>query len=1337
VTYACHCTTLGGKFNQIAGDWAGYAQTAIEADQPGSIAMITIGCGADANPHPRADDLAVCERQGRQLADEVKRVLKEGLHPLPGSVVCRSSSIELPFAEPRTREEWQHLAQNQDATGYHARQFLTQLDRGEKLPSTLNYPICTWTFGNDLALVFLGGEVVVDYAIRLHREFAHEKLWIVAYSNDVPCYIPSKRILREGGYEADRSMAYYARPHRFSEDVEDLILDAVQKLLPHAFYSPAKQIDFPPPMTPEESRAAIRVLDGWKVELVAAEPLIADPVAFDWGLDGRLWVAEMGDYPNGANWHQPGDPLGEPGGRIKVLTDTDGDGRFDKATIFQDKLPFPNGIKVWRRGVLVTAAPSILYLEDIDGDDRADKQEELFTGFVEGNQQHRVNGLRWGIDQWLYVANGDSGGRVKSAKTGQEISISGRDLCVRPDDGAIEALSGQTQFGRCQDDWNNWFGGNNANPLWHYVLDDHYLRRNPQFSPPAVRRDVPEFPGTAPVFPASRTLARFNDFHTANRFTSACAPDIYRDELLLDRLGAGTDHVFICEPVHNLVHHQLLIANGLTFTSRRADAERSAEFFASADNWSRPVMVRTGPDGAIWIADMYRQVIEHPQWIPVNWQRKLDLRAGSELGRIYRVSPVTETSRRAVPRLDTLDSAGLTQLLENPSGWIRDMAQQCLLWRKDRASVPLLQRMAISSREPRARVPALYLLSEFQTLPDETLLSALNDSHPGVRRHAVRLAESRLNESAAIAERIVALAKDPEITVTMQVAYSLGEWDSAAAGEPLAEIALDHPGDEVLTAAVLSSVTKNNVETLTTRVLTARQPPAALVQKLLAIAAGFDDQKGVNQIVREALKRSSQVPEVEQFAAAEGLLTAVRRQQKTAGKSFDPESRERLEKLFAAARAMARDEAAPAADRVAAVRLLGVQMDSPDADAALLATLLTPRLPPELQFAAMSALIVQFPRLAPRLILAGWQSHVPSLRAAILDELFTKTDSVREFLSAVERGEVPTSHIDARRRQQLVTHFDSGIRERAAALFATGSAGTRAQVVEQFQPVTNLTGDSGRGKATFGKRCAVCHKLEDTGQNVGPDLTALTDKSSQSMLVAILDPNRAVEDKFLEFVAVTSDGRQIAGIVSNETSSSVTLTGQEAKQVTLLRKDIDVLHASGKSLMPEGMEKDLSEQDLADVIAYVRSVSVPPKQFPGNRPELAHVRDDGSIRLLAMNAKIYGPKLVFEEKYRNLGYWQSPDDHAVWMLQVPRAGKYQVRIEYACDDSAAGDRLIVTVGDQTVGGVVRGTGSWDQYRSMTAGTIHLPAGYAELVVRSDGTIRSALIDLRQIILEPR
>ncbi|HXT57292.1 MAG TPA: PVC-type heme-binding CxxCH protein, partial [Pirellulales bacterium] len=249
--------------------------------------------------------------------------------------------------------------------------------------------------------------------------------------------------------------------------------------------------------------ASMKPRPGFSVELVAAEPLVMDPVAFAWGADGKLWVVEMADYPRGI------DGQGKFGGRVRCLEDADGDGRYDKSTLFLDGLGYPNGVMPWRKGVLVTCAPEIFYAEDTDGDGRADVRRTLYKGFAEGNQQHRVNGLRWGLDNWIYCANGDSGGEIESVKTGQRLAISGRDFRIRPDDGSIEAQTGQTQFVREPNDWGDWFGSNNSNPLYQFVLDEHYLRRNPHVSPPEARVQVSLAPGAAPVFPASRTELRF------------------------------------------------------------------------------------------------------------------------------------------------------------------------------------------------------------------------------------------------------------------------------------------------------------------------------------------------------------------------------------------------------------------------------------------------------------------------------------------------------------------------------------------------------------------------------------------------------------------------------------------------------------------------------------------------------------------------------------------------------------------------------------------------------------------------------------------------------------
>lgn len=234
VNYACHCTSLGGRFNKINGDWAGYAQEFIERQHPGVVALVAIGCGADANPQPR-DDLSYAVQHGQTLAQEVERLLAGQLRPVSGSVVGRIARIELPFDKLPTREELTARAAQPRSLGYHAQVNLARLQRGEPLPTTLPYIVQTWTFGDDLAMVFLAGEVVVDYSLRLKRELDRSRLWVNAYANDVPCYIASRRVLAEGGYEVDGSMYYYDRPTHFAPEVEDLIIGTVKQLLPAGF----------------------------------------------------------------------------------------------------------------------------------------------------------------------------------------------------------------------------------------------------------------------------------------------------------------------------------------------------------------------------------------------------------------------------------------------------------------------------------------------------------------------------------------------------------------------------------------------------------------------------------------------------------------------------------------------------------------------------------------------------------------------------------------------------------------------------------------------------------------------------------------------------------------------------------------------------------------------------------------------------------------------------------------------------------------------------------------------------------------------------------------------
>lgn len=1339
--YACHCTTFGGNFNRIAGDWAGYASSAIEKAHPGSVALITIGCGADANPNPRDGDnvIALARQHGENFAREVERLLAGEMKLLSGSIEGKFTTIKLPFDRPRTEDEWKSLAKQPNQTGVYGKYFLEKFQQ-KAVPEELDYAVATLTFGDELAMVFLAGEVVVDYSIRLHDEFLPDRLWVTAYANNVPCYIPSRRILREQGYEADRSMEFYRQPNRFSPVIEDLIADTVQKLLPQTFYSKEMQAEFPPPKSPKDALASFKLPKGLKVELVASEPLIQDPVAFDWGMDGSLWVAQMGDYPNGLDGH------GKPGGCVKHLTDANADGVYDHAETFLKDLPFPTGIKVWREGVLITAAPKILYAEDTDSDGVADKVETLYEGFGEGNQQHRVNGLRFGLDNWLYVGNGDSGGKVRSLKTGEVVETRGRDLRIQPDLGLIETVSGSTQFGIERDDWGNWFGGNNSNPMWQYVLDQRYLDRNPYVVPPDARVMVSELPGNAPVYPISRTLGRFNDFHTANRFTSACSPMIYRDDLL-GKEYAG--NAFVCEPVHNLVHREVVTQDGVRFKSQRAASEQTSEFFASDDNWFRPVMVRTGPDGGLWIADFYRFVIEHPQWIPEHQQRKVDLRAGSDRGRIYRIVP--ESGARPVPNLNKLSTDKLVKVLESPSGTLRDMAHQLLLWKNDESSIAQLEEIIRSSKVAQAKLHGmwiLYGLADYgREFNDHAIFPAYYDHDPRVVRHALRIVAMLVQnvpegkkrsvwpDSGPVIDDWNQFAETSDPLLKMQTAYVLGNWKSRSSGKGLGHILTTANDDPYLIAAAISSLHEHNLETVTDIVLKDLKDKTvpAYILPLLQTALGHKRGDLVGRILLAFLPQADSIS-ARELQLAQTLLGGLSSQRSAINGFLKNQAalKDRLEQYNTAARALALNEDANTNDRGLAIRFLGLGFGESSESLPKLEGLIRLTTPAEVQVAAVEALSQLGGDSSFKSLLQSWQSLTPAVKKVVMAGTERNPARLKLLLAAVEHGTIAATELDVSLRQRLLDHPNPDLRTLARQVL--GESASRKEILGARESALAVAGDVDRGKPVFEKHCSQCHKVGETGYAVGPDLASLTNRSPQALFLAILDPNAALEDKYAQYVAITTEGVTHNGQLVNETANAITLEAAESKRVELLRSDLEAFRSTGKSLMPEGMEKVLSDQNLADLLAYVGEIGPEPKAFTGLKPRTISQEDD-AIRLPASAAYLYGDLISFQPKYEVLETWGSPTDRAAWKFQVAKPGKYKVELEYACDPLHSGNKFRLSAGNQSLEGSAESTGSWDHFTVHALGTIDLAAGPTRIQMQSIGPIRrESLMKLRSLVL---
>jgi putative membrane-bound dehydrogenase-like protein len=1326
VSYACHCVTLSN--NKISGDWAGFAAQALEDEVKGTMALVSVGCGADANPSSgvTADKVDAASRQGMEIANEVKRMLGGFLAPVTGKIETRMKQVTLPLDKLPTQEEWETRAKQKDAVGHHARVQLEKLARKEALPTKIDYTIQTWLFGNSLALVNLPGEVVVDYSLRLKRELDGRRLWINGYANEAPCYIPSERILKEGGYEGGGAMIYYDIPARFQAGLEKPIIDTVEEQVGSPFAP-----DFDPkktqgtlPESPQQACAALHTKPNLRVDLVVAEPLIVSPVAIDFGPDGRLWVAEMLDYPMGKKG------LFEPGGRVRVLEDTQGTGVFDKSTVFLDNIPFPTGIKVWRKGVLICSAPDILYAEDTKRDGRADVVRKLYSGFGNRNFQARVNSLEYSLDNWLHGSCGLFGGTIKNFK-GETFALGDRDFRIKPDTGAIEPATGRTQQGRVRDDWDNWFGCDNSNLLWHYPLADHYLSRNPNFAPPGTIVTVNDYPDANRLYPVKKELQMFKLSGPAFHTTAACGLGIYRDDLLGSEYTGDT---FTCEPVNLTVHRLKLSPRGSTYSGRRPADEAQAEFLSSNDNWTRPVQVKTGPDGGLWVVDMYRFVIEHPHWIPPEDLALLDPRAGHSMGRIYRLRP-QDKPLRTWQRLDKLDAAGLVAALDSPNGWQRDMASQMLLWNPDKTAIKPLKKLAVECDRAEARVHALCVLEGLQALSAGIVQKAQGDKHPGVRRHAIRLAEAYVNKHPFLGEAMLMKLKDADAQVRLQLAYSLGAWQDTRAGQGLATLALANVDDPYLIAVVFSSVNGANVRDVVTQVLKVSQPPEQLTQQLLGLAAALNDGKELPILLKMIAQPKDGKFETWQMAALAGVCDALERR----GRSLAPLLKDEpaVHAMLTAARTLGGDENAKENDRLAAIALLGLDSSMKSKDLELLGRLLVPQNSAALQAGAVKLLGRIVDDQVAALTLAGWNAHTPALKTQILDVLMSRPGWQRSLLAALEKKEIPASQIDGARRTRLLTHKDETIRTVAAKVFAGASNADRQSVLADYGEAATLAGDRTRGKAVFAKTCSVCHLLENVGHAVGPDLAQVINKSPAYLLTEILDPNKNVDTRYIEYQVVLKNGRNFTGLLAAETATSITLRGQEGKEQAILRTEIDELHSTGKSLMPEGLEKDVSKQAMADLIAYLKANSPPPKLYVGNNPTVVKPVD-GTLSLLATQCEIFGDEIDYESDLKNIGMWRNEKDHVIWSVQTEKAGEYDVYFDYSCHNDSAGNAFAFEGGEPMLQGKVEGTGGWDKYRQIKIGTIRLAAGAHSLIVRPDGPLtKEALLDLRGVYLVPK
>lgn len=924
-----------------------------------------------------------------------------------------------------------------------------------------------------------------------------------------------------------------------------------------------------PPVSPEEALNLFSLDEGYAVELVAAEPLTRDPVALDWGFDGKLWVVEMADYPYGL------DGEGKPGGRVRYLTDEDGDGRMDTSTLFLEGLSFPTSVMAWREGVLISAAPDILYAEDSDGDGKADKREVLFTGFMEGNQQLRLNGLRWGLDNWVYAASGGhhagfgAENRIRNVSTGQEVALGSGDLRFDPARQVLERVAGPSQFGRVRDDWGNWFGVQNSYPLWHVVLEEAYLKRNPHVTIPDFRKQLR---GQQPrVFGAKAPQKRFHGHDHVGRYTSACGPGIYRDDWLFPR-EEGRTHAFTCEPFSNLVQHHQLKKSGVSFEGARAPSKSKTDFLASADRWCRPVMTRTGPDGALWVVDMYRYMIEHPDWLPESGREELKpfYRHGEDRGRIYRVV-LQEKKAKAIPELVRESPKSLVNFLTDSNGVVRDGAQRLLVAGEGRDAVAPLTEMVQGHSDPRARLHALATLNGLGVLDEQTLLSGLGDASAAVRRHAIRLAETLDPVGEKVRRAVHALVEDADAAVRLQVACTLGFWPDGESSKALVRLAQRPETDTHTTAAILSSALLH-YDALVASAESLRHHES-LLQGLLSMAPEYPEMKDI--LLDKIFCQERENPTAMEFRLLAHWLGLPGASAESKVPSFPD--------VLRAAREAADDETLSLEKRRAAIGLLGRSSEFWAEEQPILERCLQPQVPFEVQRAAMESLRRSRDSAVPALLLDRWHHLSPKLRAAALEILLERDPWVSSLIDGLREGELTPRDFNASQRQRMLERVPE------AAEWLQVPPG-REEVLQGRAGALALAGRVEPGREIFAERCALCHQVGDLGVALGPDLRALTNRSAEAVYAAILDPNRAVDPLYLAFTATTISGDVVHGLLKSETGNTLTFHQLDGRERQLLRSQVETLSGSGLSLMPEGLEAGLSDQALADLIAFVQTI---------------------------------------------------------------------------------------------------------------------------------------------------
>jgi putative membrane-bound dehydrogenase-like protein len=995
------------------------------------------------------------------------------------------------------------------------------------------------------------------------------------------------------------------------------LLSLALAVLPVAFADDPKADLLPrvPPKSPAESLKAFQVTPGFRVELVAAEPLVQSPVACDWDEDGRLYVIELPEY----NAYAGTRPHGK--GRVVRLEDTDGDGVMDKRTVLADDLDYPTGIICWDGGVYVGAAPDLLYLKDTADKGKADIRRTVLTGFGKDKAgEGQLNSFRWTLDNRILISTGLDGGEIKGPD-GKMHSLRNLNVLLDPKTNAFETTSGGGQHGMSLDDFGRVFVSGNSDPIHTLAYDARYFKTVEHVQAPAASVEI-LLSGKFTKLHRISEVERWRALRTKLRkegkvagsdeggspsgfFTSATGVTVYRGDAFPPEYHGN---LFVGEPANNLVFRATLKSNGSLPIAERADSDR--EFLASTDVWFRPVQFANAPDGCLYVIDMYRELIEGAAFLAPQVLKTVDPSAGIDKGRIWRIVP--EGFKRPVPpNLGKRTPMELVDLLENPNGWYRDTAGR-LLYQHRPLTEPITRRLeevARMGKTPHARVHALHVLAPLAGSNDKLLKAALADPDPRVREHALRLCENvKPDSKRQVSDTDVwEFRRDPDPNVRIQLAYSMAHISTASSDSTkttngqaavFVQLALKDVADPWMRLAILAGMKSEHAgwvagELARSRSFRGQPEGPSFIHAVTEVAAA--EPNGTHgatlfQLVQDLTYGSRYVAPDPVLARA--LLRVVRTHGSGMTQAvFDDPNNENAMKsihgqLVKEAVLTAKDVRKPDAARVAAIRDLQI-LTFHEAGPVLAETLRATQ-PPAVQVATLEALGRFGDERVPGMILDAWPAMTPKVRATATEIMLSRNNWVPLFLDAVEARKVARADVDPARVALLKKSPARNIGSRATKLFVAPA--DRQKVFDEYRRALDLKGDVAKGMLVFKTNCAACHKLEGVGEEVGADLKAIRDRGLEGVLLAIVDPNREVKPQYLAYAVETKTGRQVTGLLTAETATGLTVRRADGMTETIARSDVESLRSLGLSYMPEGLEKQIDIPAMADLLAYLNSI---------------------------------------------------------------------------------------------------------------------------------------------------